>query len=153
MESFDNSGICVSKLVLGHDYNLSPALQSSTVSAAEGQRVASMTACTIAKVRTDESFSLFWDTVQRKAAAAHVTKPRLPRHHKMPPRYETGTATPHFSTLVEAHYRQIYFEVVDHAVSTIRTRFDQPSYAIYWQAEDLITSAHGEDAPALNFPP
>jgi len=85
--------------------------------------------------------------VQRKAAAVHVAEPRLPRRRKMPPRYETGTATPHFPTTVEAHYRQIYFEVVDHAVSTIRTRFDQPSYAIYRQAEDLlIKSVHGEDA-------
>lgn len=37
--------------------------------------------------------------------------------------------------------------VVDHAVFTSRTQFDQPSYAIYQQAEDLLTkSAHGEDA-------
>lgn len=61
MESFHYFfGICVSKLVLGHGDNLSAALQSSAISAVEGQRMASMTACTIAKVRTDESFSLFW---------------------------------------------------------------------------------------------
>ena len=75
----------------------------------------------------------------------------FPWHQKIPPEYETGTATAHFPTTVEAHYHQIYFEVVDHAVFTIRTWFDQPSYAICRQSEDLlIKDAHGGDA-SLEF--
>ena len=75
--------ISVTELALSHGDNLSAALQSSTISAAEGQCIASLTATTIAKLRTDDSFSLFWDLVQ-KAAAAHVTEPSLPRRQKVP---------------------------------------------------------------------
>ena len=46
---------------------------------------------------------------------------------------------------MEAHYRQIYFEVQDSAVSTIKDRFDQPSYEVYKQA-DLMKTVRGEDA-------
>ena len=47
---------------------------------------------------------------------------------------------------VEAYYHQIYFEVLNYAVSTIKMRFDQPGYEVYRQAEDLlIKTARGED--------
>ena len=65
----------------------------------------------------------------------------------MPERFETGDGSAHFPATVEAHYRQIYFEVLDYTVSTIKTRFDQPSYEVYKQAEDLLMkTARGEDA-------
>ena len=64
----------VGKLVLSHGDNLSEALQSSTISAAEGQQIASLTANTIAKMHTVESFRSFWDLVQKKVGAVHVTE-------------------------------------------------------------------------------
>ena len=48
--------------------NLSAALQSSTISAAEGQHLASLTVSTIAKIRMDQCFSLFWDSVKKKGS-------------------------------------------------------------------------------------
>ena len=48
---------------------------------------------------------------------------------------------------VKDHYRQLYSEVLDLAVSTITSGFDQPGYAAYRRAEDLlIKSVSGEDA-------
>ena len=71
MELFDYFfGISVGKLVLSHGDNLSAALQSSTISAAEGKCIASLTVNTIAKMRTNENFSIFWDLAQKKVAAA-----------------------------------------------------------------------------------
>jgi len=106
-----------------------------------------MTVDTIVKMRTDECFDMFWESVKVNAASVHVAEPRLPRRRRMPQRYESGTAAAHFQSTVEGHYRQIYFEVLDHAISTIKTRFDQPSFAIYRQTEDLLVkSAHGEDS-------
>ena len=52
-------GISVGELVLSHGDNLSATLQSSTLSAAEGQRVASLIVNTLAKIRTAKSFSSF----------------------------------------------------------------------------------------------
>ena len=57
MESFNYFfGISVGELVLSHGDNLSAALQSSSISATEGQRVASLTVNTLAKIRTAESY-------------------------------------------------------------------------------------------------
>ena len=42
-----------------HAHNLSKTLQSSTISAAEGQKVAALTVATVEGIRTDESFNLF----------------------------------------------------------------------------------------------
>ena len=56
MEIFDYFfGISVVKLVLSHGDNLSTALQRSTISAAEGQRIASLTITVIANMHNDES--------------------------------------------------------------------------------------------------
>lgn len=123
METFDYYfSVCIGKLVLGHADNLSATLQKSTLSAAEGHRIAIMTVDTIVKMRTDECFDMFWESVKVNAASVHVAEPRLPRRRRMPQRYESGTAAAHFQSTVEGHYRQIYFEVLDHAISTIKTR-------------------------------
>ena len=61
----------------------------------------------------------------------------------------TGNAEAHYSPTVEAHYHQIYYEVLDLANSTVKARFDQPGYATYKQSEELLLkSAHGEDYSA-----
>ena len=58
METFDYFfGISVAELVLSHGDNLSTVLQSSTISAAEGQRIASLTITVLANMRNDESFT------------------------------------------------------------------------------------------------
>ena len=148
METFDYYfGVRIGKLVLGHADNLSAALQKSTLSAAEGHHIATITTDTIVKIRSYECFDMFWESVKTDAASAHIAEPRLPRRQKMPQRYETGTAAARFQTTVEGHYRQIYVEVLDHAISTFKARFDQPSYTIYRQMEDLLVkSARGEDS-------
>ena len=59
MESFDNFfGVSVGKLVPGHGDNLPAALQGSTISAAEGQRIASLTAKTLAKIHSVQYMTL-----------------------------------------------------------------------------------------------
>ena len=69
MESFEFFfGISVGKPDLNHGDNLSAALQSSTISAAEGQHLASLTVSTIAKICMDQCFSLFWDSVKKKGS-------------------------------------------------------------------------------------
>ena len=52
---------------------------------------------------------------------------------------------------MEAHYRRIYFEVLDYAVSTIKTRFDQPGYELYKQAENLLMKTAREGNASKEF--
>ena len=44
---------------------------------------------------------------------------------------------------IEAHYWQIYYEVLEYAIVTVKPQFDQPGYAKYQQSEEL-RSACGE---------
>lgn len=59
METFDYFyGIHLGKLVLKHADNLSKTLQSSTISAAEGQRVAGLTLSALKKIRNVSCFGV-----------------------------------------------------------------------------------------------
>ena len=117
------------------------------MSAAEGQRLASLTAKTLAKMYTAESFALFWDLLKKTLGTLHVNEPRLSRCRRAPRRLDTGNGSEYFPVRVEDHCRQIYFEVVDYAISSINARFDQPGYAMNRQLEDLLLkTVHAEDA-------
>ncbi len=148
MESFDYYfGISVAKLVLDHGDKLSLALQGTAVSAAGGQRLASLTAKTLAKMRTAESFTLFWDLLKKTVGTLHVNEPWLSRRRRAPQRLDTANGSEYFPVRVKDHYSQIYFEVFDYAISTINARIDQPGYAMYRQLEDfLLKTVHAEDA-------
>ena len=67
LESFNYFfGISIGELVLKHGDNLSKALQNESISAAEGQRLASMTMTTLTKIRDAEQYDLFWQLVIKK---------------------------------------------------------------------------------------
>ena len=72
-------------------------------------------------------------------------KPALPSKRKAPSRYETGTGDSYCPCEVEDHFCQIYFEILDLAISFIQTRFDQPGFRTYQMTESLLMKAvHGE---------
>ena len=147
MESFNYYfGISVAELVLKHGDDLSKALQNETISAAEGQRLAAMTVTTLTKTRDAEQYDLFWQLILKKSSALDVSEPRLPRKRIAPRRYEVGTGESHFPEGVEEHYCQIYFEVLDLAITCVKKRFDQPGYRTYQVTENLLLKAvRGED--------
>ena len=150
MESFNYFfGISVGELVLKHGDNLSKALQNESISAAEGQRLASLTVTTLTKIRDAEQFDLFWQLIAKKASSFDVSKPTLPRKRKAPQRYEIGAGQSHFPEGVEEYYRQIYFEVLDLAITCVKERFNQPGYCTYQVTESLLLKAvRGEDFTA-----
>ena len=80
MESFNYFfGTSVGELVLKHGDNLSKALQNESISAAEGQRLASLAVTTLTKIRDAEQYDLFWQLITKKASALDVSRPTLPR--------------------------------------------------------------------------
>ena len=91
MKSFDvYFGVILSEMLLRHSDNLSKSLQTSQMSAAEGQQVASLTVRTLTSLREDGQFELFWTKVTTLADAAGVHEPVLPRCCKAPKRFEVG---------------------------------------------------------------
>ena len=148
METFNFFfGISLARLVLAHGDNLSVSLQSSTMSAAEAQKIAHLTVNTITKMRTENSFSMFWEATVAKSHQFDVSEPQFPRKRKRPQRYEGGDEPAYHPSSPEGHFWQLYFEVLDSAKSSIQTRFNQKDFAIYTQMENLLLkSAKGVDA-------
>ena len=134
-------GVALGELLLNHTDNLSKTLQHTSMSAAEGQKIAKMTVCTLQSIRSDPNFELFWQKVTKLAAELDVDEPALPRQRKRPRRYEDGTGEAHFSENVKDFFRRIYFEALDLVISGINSRFDQPGYKIYSKLEDLLVKA------------
>ena len=56
-------GTVLGELLLKHSDNLSRTLQSSTMSEAEGQKVAAMTVATLQSIRSDDNFDPFWKRI------------------------------------------------------------------------------------------
>ena len=71
-------------MLLNHCDNLSKTLQNPRLSAAEGQTVANMTKRTLATLRAEDKFKLFWENVRRMAAEVDVNDPQLPPKEEGP---------------------------------------------------------------------
>ena len=80
MERYDFFyGIELGKKNLNMVDNLSCSLQAKKISACEGQRLVSITLATFEKIRSDESFNLFWDYVESRRSTISVASPKIPR--------------------------------------------------------------------------
>ena len=88
-------GVYLGHLLLRHTDNLSKTLQSTTMSASEGQKIASMTVATLETLRDEDGqFDLLWKKVEIHALSLDVESPKLPRKRKVPLRYAEGTLEP-----------------------------------------------------------
>jgi hypothetical protein len=124
-------GASLGQLVLRHSDNLSRTLQATSMSAAEGQKIARMTLSTMQSIRSDEMFALFWSSVKKRASDLNINEPDLPRQRRIPRRYDEGSANADFPSTTENHYKRIYFEALDLVMNGIKNRFDQPGYKVY----------------------
>ena len=57
-------GVELAYFLLQHSDNLSKTLQSPSISAAEGQKLASMTIATLLQCRSDVAYDLFWKRIE-----------------------------------------------------------------------------------------
>ena len=133
-------GVVLGARVLKHTDNLSKTLQSPSLSAAEGQKLANLTCRTLEKIRNDECFDLFWQRTLQLQRELEVQDPTLPRRRKAPRRYETGSEG-HVHASPKELYRMEYFSVLDLVVNYIKDRFHQPGYGVYQQLEELLLKA------------
>lgn len=76
-------------------------------------------------------FQLIINLVLRDQSRVGISVPCLPRKCRTPQRFEVGLSAGSFHESPEDHYRQIYFEALDHAIEAIHDRFDQPGYRIW----------------------
>ena len=129
--------------------NLSKTIQKESFSAVDGQRRADLTLQALKGMRTDDAAKLFYDTVVKKATKHEfIESAVLPRKRKRPnyktihqhfqiDGYKQGTKA-HHSDTPEDHYRSIYFDSLDIITSSIKTRFEQPSFEAFLKLESLL---------------
>ena len=106
-------GVSLGNLLQRHTDNLSKTLQLKSMSAGEGQRLATLTLHVLQSLRDEDKFNLFYTMVLQDQVRFDVQPPSLPKKRKMPRRFETGASSGDFHTTPEYHYRQIYYEALD----------------------------------------
>ena len=124
-------GLVLGEMLLRHSDNLNKTLQLDKLSVAEGQGIAVMTNTTLASLRNDTHYDLFWQKVIGMAEENNVENPKLPRNRKRPARYEDGNAAAEFHLTPKDYYCQIYYESFNLIVQSIKDRFEQPGYKVY----------------------
>ncbi len=144
-------GLHLCERILKITDNLSVSLQAESMSAADGQAIAEKTIQTLKDMRSDSMLELFWKYVECMQKRTDTNEPLLPRKRKAPKRLEIGDGECYFSVTVEDHYRQIYFEALDLAVTSIQDRFDQPGYVMYKNLEQLFVKAANKCDYSVEF--
>ena len=112
-------GVNLGSLLLKHSDNLSKTLQKIKLSAAESQSVASLTVKTLEKMRTDDSYHLFWERCNKEAKTLEIGEEVLPRKWQRALCCYFGNAPAEFLDSVENHYRSIYYKLYQ---KTFRTK-------------------------------
>ena len=90
-------------------------------------------------MRTDEFAEMFFDYVSKMAASHTFIEEAELGRRKRKPNYSIlhyldgceSTSASHDPATPRDHYRQIFFNVVDVFVSSLKERFEQESYNIY----------------------
>ena len=142
--------ILLGERLFAHTDNLSATLQSKNMSAVTGQQLACQTVETLKRIRSDDSFLLFYENVlKKKEKINEVAKPTLKRKINVPNRYDLGKAVGEHPATPKDHYRKVYFEALDLLISHIEERFNQPSFQVYQRLENLLIKSLSEEIEAL----
>ena len=109
------------------------------MSASEGQSVAELYVKTLQLMQNDEAFDAFIRLVNCFHEQMGTSDPTLPRKRKAPSRFEVGEGEKSYNDIsIKDHYRRLYFEVLDLAVTWISQWFNQPGYSVYKNLENLL---------------
>ena len=105
MKKFDfYFGCCLGKNVLRQTDILSKSLQSSSLSAAEGQDLATIVIKKLEEDRKNEQFEMFWEDIMKKKEHLDIGDPILPRQRKLPKKFDEPD-TYHFPSTPKEFFR------------------------------------------------
>ena len=158
MEKFDYYfGLKLGNLLYPHTDKLSQTLQSEKMSAVSSKRLSMLTVKTISEMRNSESFDALYDLCLKEIKKLEfIEEPVLKRKRKNPKYsllyhfdgYESRSEA-HHSAIPRDHYRQQFYQAIDVLISSVRDRFDQPSFVVFENLESLlIKTLKGEETLA-----
>ena len=148
-------GLSLGQRFYSHTDNLSKTLQGTKMSATSSKRLENFTIEVFESLRNEESFNMLYNTICEKAKHHYfVAAPVLPRKRRAP-NYSIIHFLDGYGQGSEAHnpktprdyYREIYYEVLDTFIFTLKERFDQPCFIAFENLESLLLkSLRNEDS-------
>ena len=136
MEKFSTYfGLKMSLMVFLAMEQLSRTLQYRDINAQEVLSSVKMANNFLERQRSDSAFNLFYETVVR--AESITNEPTLPRQRQIPHRINDGCPNYQFSSPKD-YFRQQYFETLDLLRSEIMRRFNQPTFDIMSEMENML---------------
>ena len=137
MEKFSTYyGLKLSFLVFSATEQLSKILQSSSITAHEAYMAVAAVKRFLQWQRIESSFDYFYRSVVEESKDLTMP-PTLPRQKRIPIRINDGAPNHHFST-PEEHFRKQYYEVHDLITHELERRYEQESFQILQEIEDLL---------------
>ena len=137
METFDFCfGLTIGKLLFSHTDKLSQILQSKKTSAVSSKRLVTLTIETTSDLHNSESIDALCDLCLKEIQKIEfIEEPVLKRKRKEPKysllHYLEGNESrseTHHPTTPHDHYRKQFYQAFDVWISTVRDRFEQPSF-------------------------
>ena len=132
-------GLRLSYLVFSAGEELSRTLQRKDCNIQEAINSSNLTGNYYKRMRSDEEFNTFYDGIV-KESEDKTKPPSLGRQRKAPARLDVGASGHCFSSPKTLH-RQQYFEVLDLVYQELLRRFDQKSFSLLRDIEQLILRA------------
>ena len=114
----------------------SKVLQTMTITAADAKKSALLTAHLLEGLR--ENFDDFYSKCVEEALSLGIDEPGVGRARKVPIRYDSSSSALYNPETAKQILKHMYFEFIDTAVSCIRQRYENPSYALLTQVESLL---------------
>ena len=158
METFDfYFGLKLGKLLYSHTDKLSQTLQSEKMSAVSSKRLTMLTVETISNLGNSESFDALYDLCLREIQnIKFVEEPVLKKKRKEPnysllhyPEGYENRSEAHHPTTLRDPYRKQFYQTIDVLISSVRDRFNQPSFLVFENLESLlIKTLKGEETSA-----
>ena len=150
METFDfYFGLKLGKLLYSHTDKLSQTLQSEKVSAVSSKRLAMLTVESISNLRNSESFDVLYDLCLMEIQNINFLKRK--RKYSLLHYLEgyESRSEAHHPTIPRDQYRKQFYQAIDVLISSVRDRFDQPSFLVFENLESLlIKTLKGEETSA-----
>lgn len=86
-----------------------------------------------------EGFTALWQSTVAAASDLQLESPSVPRPRKRPCRLEDGGAPQHHFKTPEEVYRQLYFELLDTAATSVDSRFSPSVFKYMHDIEEFVT--------------
>ena len=134
-------GISLGILVLGQADNLAKTLQNPDLCASEGKLFADNTISTLKNHRTEEKFNSFYEKLLRESQELEISEPKAPRPINPPARFANSNTTRRLPQSAKEYFQSIYFEALDEMVTFLTDRFNQESFKVIANLQDLLLLA------------